>query len=219
MTVDIVNPGLAGAVLGNLDLDRAVELVRQVCRIPSVLGGEGELAGFLASVMRASGPAQRPRRGQLRAGAASRPDRSPGHQARVPRLAAGGPVLGRPHRRSRLRPWCHGHEGGPGLPNRRDRGGEGQPAAALGNGCDGRGRRPHGGAGRLDRLLRHPPGGPVPARRAHRQPGVPGAPGPVLLRRDRPGPLGPHLPQARRGQRQRAGRPGGAGPGPLQAGA
>jgi acetylornithine deacetylase/succinyl-diaminopimelate desuccinylase-like protein len=55
MTVDIVNPGLAGAVLGNLDLDRAVELVRQVCRIPSVLGGEGELAGFLASVMRASG--------------------------------------------------------------------------------------------------------------------------------------------------------------------
>ena len=55
MTVDIVNPGLAGAVLGNLDLDRAVELVRQVCRIPSVLGGEGELAGFLASVMRESG--------------------------------------------------------------------------------------------------------------------------------------------------------------------
>ena len=55
MTVDIVNPGLAGAVLGNLDLDRAVELVRQACRIPSVLGGEGELAGFLASVMRESG--------------------------------------------------------------------------------------------------------------------------------------------------------------------
>jgi acetylornithine deacetylase/succinyl-diaminopimelate desuccinylase-like protein len=55
MTVDIVNPGLASAVLGNLDLDRAVELVRQVCRIPSVLGGEGELAGFLASVMRESG--------------------------------------------------------------------------------------------------------------------------------------------------------------------
>jgi len=55
MIVDIVNPGLAGAVLGNLDLDRAVELVRHVCRIPSVLGGEGELAGFLASVMRASG--------------------------------------------------------------------------------------------------------------------------------------------------------------------
>lgn len=55
MTVDIVNPGLAGAVLGNLDLDRAVELVRQVCRIPSVLGGEGELAAFLASVMRESG--------------------------------------------------------------------------------------------------------------------------------------------------------------------
>src|SRR5262245_36103924 len=55
MTVDIVDPGLAGAVLGNLDLDRAVELVRQVCRIPSVLGDEGELAEFLASVMRESG--------------------------------------------------------------------------------------------------------------------------------------------------------------------
>jgi acetylornithine deacetylase/succinyl-diaminopimelate desuccinylase-like protein len=42
-------------VLANLDLDRAVELVQQVCRIPSVLGEEGELAAFLASVMRESG--------------------------------------------------------------------------------------------------------------------------------------------------------------------
>src|SRR5512132_1553201 len=55
MTVGKADPGLAAAVLGSLDLDRAVELVRQVCRIPSVLGGEGELAGFLASVMRVSG--------------------------------------------------------------------------------------------------------------------------------------------------------------------
>src|SRR5215813_13263360 len=55
MTVGKADPGLAAAVLGNLDLDRAVELVRQVCRIPSVLGDEGELAGFLASVMRESG--------------------------------------------------------------------------------------------------------------------------------------------------------------------
>src|SRR5215470_8347595 len=55
MTVGKADPGLAAAVLGNLDLDRAVELVRQVCRIPSVLGDEGELAGFLAAVMRESG--------------------------------------------------------------------------------------------------------------------------------------------------------------------
>src|SRR5450755_528954 len=43
MIVDIVDQGLAAPVLGNVDLDRAVELVRQVCRIPSVLGEEGEL--------------------------------------------------------------------------------------------------------------------------------------------------------------------------------
>lgn len=42
-------------VLDALDLDRAVELVQQVCRIPSVLGEEGPLAGFLADVMRESG--------------------------------------------------------------------------------------------------------------------------------------------------------------------
>jgi acetylornithine deacetylase/succinyl-diaminopimelate desuccinylase-like protein len=52
--VDIVDPGFAAPVLENVDLDRAVELVREVCRIPSVLGGEGELAAFLASVMRES---------------------------------------------------------------------------------------------------------------------------------------------------------------------
>jgi acetylornithine deacetylase len=42
-------------VLTRLDLDRAVELVQEVCRIPSVLGEEGPLAEYLASVMRASG--------------------------------------------------------------------------------------------------------------------------------------------------------------------
>jgi len=41
-------------VLSALDLDRAVELVQEVCRIPSVLGEEGPLAEYLASVMRAS---------------------------------------------------------------------------------------------------------------------------------------------------------------------
>src|SRR5260370_26371389 len=45
----------AAQVLDNLDLDRAVDLVRQACRIPSVLGNEGDLAAFLADVMRESG--------------------------------------------------------------------------------------------------------------------------------------------------------------------
>jgi acetylornithine deacetylase len=53
--VDVVDPGAAAPVLDHVDLDRAVELVRQVCRIPSVLGGEGDLAAFLADVMRESG--------------------------------------------------------------------------------------------------------------------------------------------------------------------
>ncbi len=42
-------------VLAAVDTARAVELVREVCRIPSVLGEEGELAAFLASVMEESG--------------------------------------------------------------------------------------------------------------------------------------------------------------------
>jgi acetylornithine deacetylase len=55
MIVDNADPGFAAAVLDRLDLERAVGLVREVCRIPSVLGEEGQLAGFLASVMRDSG--------------------------------------------------------------------------------------------------------------------------------------------------------------------
>jgi acetylornithine deacetylase len=53
--VDIPDRQFAARVLHNLDLDRAVALVQEVCRIPSVLGAEGALAEFLASVMRASG--------------------------------------------------------------------------------------------------------------------------------------------------------------------
>jgi acetylornithine deacetylase len=45
----------AANVANALDLERAVELVQEVCRIPSVLGEEGELAKFLASVMSESG--------------------------------------------------------------------------------------------------------------------------------------------------------------------
>jgi acetylornithine deacetylase len=40
--------------LDAIDLERAVDLVREVCRIPSVLGDEGSLAAFLGSTMRAS---------------------------------------------------------------------------------------------------------------------------------------------------------------------
>jgi acetylornithine deacetylase len=45
---------VAESVLRALDLGRAVDLVQEVCRIPSVLGEEGDLAAFLASVMRES---------------------------------------------------------------------------------------------------------------------------------------------------------------------
>jgi acetylornithine deacetylase/succinyl-diaminopimelate desuccinylase-like protein len=45
---------IAESVLRALDLRRAVDLVQEVCRIPSVLGEEGDLAAFLASVMRES---------------------------------------------------------------------------------------------------------------------------------------------------------------------
>jgi acetylornithine deacetylase len=39
------------AALAEVDLDRTVDLVRQVCRIPSILGEEGPLASFLADTM------------------------------------------------------------------------------------------------------------------------------------------------------------------------
>jgi acetylornithine deacetylase len=45
----------AGPILEAVDLDRAVQLVQEVCRIPSILGEEGELASFLTSVMSESG--------------------------------------------------------------------------------------------------------------------------------------------------------------------
>ena len=50
-----IGSAVASSVLDALDLDRAVELVREVCRIPSVLGEEGPLAAFLADTMAASG--------------------------------------------------------------------------------------------------------------------------------------------------------------------
>ncbi len=43
------------AVLANIDTGRLIELVRRVCRIPSILGDEGPLAAFLHDVMRESG--------------------------------------------------------------------------------------------------------------------------------------------------------------------
>jgi acetylornithine deacetylase len=47
--------GAGACAAAAVDVDRAVDLVRAVCRIPSILGHEGELAEFLASVMRESG--------------------------------------------------------------------------------------------------------------------------------------------------------------------
>ncbi len=53
--MDIADRPFTADILSKLDLDRAVSLVQEVCRIPSVLGAEGPLADFLASVMRESG--------------------------------------------------------------------------------------------------------------------------------------------------------------------
>jgi acetylornithine deacetylase len=55
MAVDMGSAEISRRVLASIDLDRSVELVRQVCRIPSVLGEEGALAAFLASTMTESG--------------------------------------------------------------------------------------------------------------------------------------------------------------------
>ena len=55
MNLDIGSSQAAERVLESVDLDRAVELVQEVCRIPSVLGEEGALAVFLTSVMAESG--------------------------------------------------------------------------------------------------------------------------------------------------------------------
>jgi acetylornithine deacetylase/succinyl-diaminopimelate desuccinylase-like protein len=46
---------LSARAVAAMNTDRLLELVQQVCRIPSVLGEEGELAGFLHSVLRQSG--------------------------------------------------------------------------------------------------------------------------------------------------------------------
>lgn len=54
-TVSAEDGRTAARVLEHVDSDRVVELVRQVCRIPSVLGAEGQLAGHLADLMRESG--------------------------------------------------------------------------------------------------------------------------------------------------------------------
>ena len=42
---------VAARVLAAVDTQRAVDLTRQVCRIPSILGAEGDLADFLAASM------------------------------------------------------------------------------------------------------------------------------------------------------------------------
>ena len=46
---------VADAIAPNLDLEMAVELTRAVCRIPSIVGQEGDIAAFLVSTMRELG--------------------------------------------------------------------------------------------------------------------------------------------------------------------
>jgi acetylornithine deacetylase/succinyl-diaminopimelate desuccinylase-like protein len=55
MTTPAVSPRPALPVVDSSHLNRAVELVREVCRIPSVLGDEGPLAAFLTGVMSDAG--------------------------------------------------------------------------------------------------------------------------------------------------------------------
>jgi acetylornithine deacetylase/succinyl-diaminopimelate desuccinylase-like protein len=55
LTATMQDHELAGQVLEYVDLDRAVALAQEVCRIPSVLGEEGALAAFLADVMKEAG--------------------------------------------------------------------------------------------------------------------------------------------------------------------
>ena len=51
-----MNPSkVAEQVLAHLDIDRAIDLTRQVCRVPSILGDEGPLATLLSSTMSDSG--------------------------------------------------------------------------------------------------------------------------------------------------------------------
>jgi len=55
LTATMQDRDLADQVLEHVDLDHAVALVQEVCRIPSVLGEEGALAAFLADVMKEAG--------------------------------------------------------------------------------------------------------------------------------------------------------------------
>jgi len=97
---------LSARVAAAVDTHRLIELVQQVCRIPSVLGEEGELAGFLQSVMAGSGfeaaslqpvlPGRPERAGRavLRGRPAGRAHRAPGHQAGIARLDRDHSLLG-----------------------------------------------------------------------------------------------------------------------------
>ena len=222
MDVGTGTAGVTERVLASLDLDRAVTLVQEVCRIPSILGEEGALAEYLAGVMRGSAfegvrlqpvlPDRPNAIGEVSFGPGpARGDDGPhGHEARLPRVERHGALLRRPDRRFRLRPRRDGHEGRARLSDRGDRGGPRERAAGVGHPGDGGRLRPHGRPARLDRLLRRVLGRPLRAGGAHRQRGVPGSPGSLLLRRHHAWALGPHVPQARGDQRERAGGPGGA---------
>ncbi len=97
---------LSARACAAVDTQRLIELVQQVCRIPSVLGEEGDLAGFLQSVMAESGfeaaslqpvlPGRPNALGELSFGdrPPDRAHRSPGHQAGVTRLDRDHALLG-----------------------------------------------------------------------------------------------------------------------------
>ena len=125
---------LSDRLVAAIDTERLIELVQQVCRIPSVLGEEGELAEFLRDTMRESGfeatalqpvlPDRPNALGELSFGTGQRVVLT-GHLDTKPvshGWTATTPVLRRADRRQHLRARHHGHEGRAGLPDRRDGG-------------------------------------------------------------------------------------------------
>ena len=202
--------------------DRAVDLVQEVCRIPSILGEEGPLAAFLASVMGASAfedvelqPVVEDRPNAVgHVSLRRRPDGGPhgthGHEARVARVERDRAVLRSADRRRRVRPRRDGHEGGARVSDRGDRGGAsgGLPIRARSRWQ----RSPTIWAISWGRsLLRRPPADLCVLGELTDNEVCIGHRGPLLLRRHHARSLGAHLPQATGDQRERAGgagRPG-----------
>ena len=157
------------AVLATIDTGRLIELVQEVCRIPSVLGEEGPLAAFLHDLMRESGfeatelqpvIGDRPNAlGELSFGAGPRVVFT-GHMDTKP--VSHGWTAAEPFSGDLIDGVVYGH----GIMDMKAalvcqivaHGGAARlRPAAVRHAGDGGGLRPHGRPDRLDRLLRQPP--------------------------------------------------------------